>query len=154
MPVLVIMPDNNLSYGVRCDAAPPEAASQLKPSPEGGSRADEHGDALLLSGAHPSAMQPAALGVTPTTPGHGESLPRAAGGQENAAWQHGYACGTAAAAAAFSRQTRQQATEPAGADDSGAADAAEGDVESGLPSQVRCLHIHVVRTYLQTDTSC
>ena len=138
MPVLVIMPDNNLSYGLRCDSAAPEPPAQPKPSPE----SDERGDVTLLSGGHPSVVQPASHVVPATMPRHGELLPSAAAGHDDAAWQHGFACGTAAAAAAFSMQTLQQAPEPGSADDHGAANPAEGgDVETGHPTMVRRPHM-------------
>ena len=138
MPVLVIMPDNNLSYGLRCDAVPPEAATKGKPRPEGEAVADERGIALgggaVLVGAQSAAADEAPSAISP----QGESLPSAAGGRHDAVWQHGFACGTAAAEAAFSRQSSLQRTaEPASADDHSAANAAEGDVENGLPIVVR-----------------
>ena len=146
MPVLVIMPDNHLSFGVRCDSAPPKPAVQCKPPPEGEGCADEPGAALLLSGAHPSATQPAAAGAQPTLPAAVRPLPNTAGGHDDAAWQHGYACGTAAAAAALGRQSGQQAPQPGGAAGCGAAVPVEGDVETGLPTAVRSLHVYMRET--------
>ena len=135
MPVLVIMPDNKLSYGVRCDASPPEAG---KTEAEGVACGAERGTALTGGAQADAAPTPYAPSVV--MPLHADSLPSTRGSRDGAAWQHGFDCGTAAAAAAFSEQNSiRDAAQPGGGDSHGAAHAAEGDVESGPRITVRSL---------------
>ena len=138
MPVLVIMPDNNLSYGLRCDVDPSRSP---------------------VKGKSPSAAAPCvgSVGAAPSPAASADAVVEAQaaeaegpGHHADAAWQHGFACGTAAAAAAFGRQASgQQALESGGAAGDGAAvHGAEVDVEAGLPTPV-CTSSHALRRHTQ-----
>jgi hypothetical protein len=101
MPVLVIMPDNNLSYGLRCDVDPPGSPAKGKPPPAAAPCVGSVG-APPTPGANADAAVELTTAETAAVPAHGGS-PDGSGRRADAAWQHGFACGTAAAAAAFGR---------------------------------------------------
>ena len=135
MPVLVIMPDNNLSYGLRCDAEPAGSPKEGKLGQTAPSYAGNIG--VLASPA--ADLDTATTLGTAVVPAHSDP-PGSPAHHADAAWQHGFACGTAAAAAAFSRQaSSQHVPDDDGPSAGAAAHAMEVDLEADLPANVHPL---------------
>ena len=134
--MLVIMPDNNLSYGLRCDVDPSGSPTKAKPPPAAAPSVGNVGGRPSPESNVNAAVEATVQGAS-AEPAHSD-LPGGSGHHADAAWQHGFACGTAAAAAAFSRQaSSREAPEAGAAGDGVAAHVTEVDMEAGLPVTVR-----------------